>query len=62
MNVRFALKPTIIPSGGGPDGKSPVLLRTGWELDTLCITGTAGQSSMALMLQSFDLKGGKDLS
>jgi len=29
MNVRFALKPTIIPSGGGPDGKSPVLLRTG---------------------------------
>ena len=29
MNVRFALKPTTIPSGGGPDGKSPVLLRTG---------------------------------
>jgi hypothetical protein len=24
INVRFALKTTILPSGGGPDGKSPM--------------------------------------
>jgi hypothetical protein len=29
MNVRFANKPTILPQGGGPDGKSPVLLSKG---------------------------------
>ena len=29
MNVRVAAKTTVIPSGGGPDGKSPVLIPQG---------------------------------
>ncbi|KAJ6105342.1 Cytochrome P450 E-class [Penicillium sp. IBT 18751x] len=29
INVRVAAKTTIIPSGGGPDGRSPVLIRKG---------------------------------
>jgi hypothetical protein len=29
MNLRFANKPTVLPRGGGPDGKSPVLLPKG---------------------------------
>jgi len=29
VNLRVALKTTILPSGGGPDGKSPVLIRKG---------------------------------
>jgi cytochrome P450 len=28
-NVRFALRRTILPTGGGPDGNSPVLIRKG---------------------------------
>ncbi|KAL8687917.1 MAG: hypothetical protein Q9218_006046 [Villophora microphyllina] len=29
INVRFALKTTLLPVGGGPDGRSPVLIRKG---------------------------------
>ena len=29
LNIRFATKPTILPRGGGPDGRSPVLLLKG---------------------------------
>ena len=29
VNIRVALKTTILPSGGGPDGTSPVLIRKG---------------------------------
>ncbi|KAL8696275.1 MAG: hypothetical protein Q9224_002882 [Gallowayella concinna] len=29
INVRFALKTTLLPVGGGPDGESPVLIRRG---------------------------------
>ncbi|KAI1181758.1 cytochrome P450 [Nemania serpens] len=29
VNVRFAVRPTILPRGGGPDGRSPWLLRKG---------------------------------
>lgn len=29
MNVRFAIRPTILPRGGGADGQSPVLIRKG---------------------------------
>ncbi len=29
VNVRVALKTTLLPSGGGPDGHSPVLIRRG---------------------------------
>lgn len=29
MNIRVAAKTTFMPSGGGPDGKSPVLIRKG---------------------------------
>ncbi|KAL9034040.1 MAG: hypothetical protein Q9180_005624 [Flavoplaca navasiana] len=29
INVRFALKTTLLPVGGGPDGQSPVLIRKG---------------------------------
>ncbi|KAK1505067.1 cytochrome P450 [Colletotrichum abscissum] len=29
VNVRFAIRTTILPRGGGPDGESPVLLRKG---------------------------------
>ncbi|RDW82928.1 hypothetical protein BP5796_04419 [Coleophoma crateriformis] len=29
VNVRVALRTTLLPSGGGPDGKSPVLIRKG---------------------------------
>ncbi|KAK7998780.1 n-alkane-inducible cytochrome P450 [Apiospora marii] len=29
MNIRFANKPTVLPRGGGPDGKSPTLLAKG---------------------------------
>ena len=29
VNVRFATRTSVLPRGGGPDGKSPVLLRKG---------------------------------
>ncbi len=29
VNTRVALKTTTLPTGGGPDGKSPVLVRRG---------------------------------
>ncbi|KAJ5559529.1 Cytochrome P450 E-class CYP52 [Penicillium frequentans] len=29
MKVRVAARTTVIPSGGGPDGRSPVLIRKG---------------------------------
>lgn len=29
MNVRFAVRPTILPRGGGPDGLAPVLINKG---------------------------------
>lgn len=29
INVRFALKTTLLPVGGGPDGESPVLIPRG---------------------------------
>lgn len=29
MNIRFADKPTVLPRGGGPDGKYPTLLAKG---------------------------------
>ncbi|KAI4116582.1 MAG: hypothetical protein LQ345_003027 [Seirophora villosa] len=29
INVRFALKTTLLPVGGGPDGQSPMLIRRG---------------------------------
>lgn len=29
VNIRVAVKTTILPSGGGPDGTSPVLIRKG---------------------------------
>ena len=28
-NTRFALKTTTLPVGGGPDGKSPIIVRQG---------------------------------
>jgi cytochrome P450 len=31
-NLRFAIKTTIMPRGGGPDGRSPVLIRKGWGI------------------------------
>jgi cytochrome P450 len=31
-NLRFATKSTIMPRGGGPDGRSPVLIRKGWGI------------------------------
>lgn len=31
-NLRFATKTTIMPRGGGPDGRSPVLIRKGWGI------------------------------
>lgn len=32
VNQRAALRTTILPTGGGPDGKSPVLVRKGKSL------------------------------
>jgi cytochrome P450 len=32
VNQRAALRTTILPTGGGPDGKSPVLVRKGQSL------------------------------
>lgn len=32
VNVRFAIRPTILPRGGGPDGLSPVLIDKGTGL------------------------------
>lgn len=29
VNVRFANKTTLLPSGGGPDGNSPVMIQKG---------------------------------
>jgi hypothetical protein len=29
VNVRFAIRTTILPRGGGPDGSAPFLLRKG---------------------------------
>jgi cytochrome P450 len=29
MNARYAVETTTLPVGGGPDGKSPVLVRAG---------------------------------
>ena len=29
MNIRFANKPTVLPRGGGPDGRSPAMLSKG---------------------------------
>lgn len=31
-NLRFATKTTIMPRGGGSDGRSPVLIRKGWGI------------------------------
>lgn len=31
-NLRFATKTTILPRGGGPNGRSPVLIRKGWGI------------------------------
>jgi cytochrome P450 len=31
-NLRFATKSTIMPRGGGPDSRSPVLIRKGWGI------------------------------
>ena len=31
-NLRFATKTTIMPRGGGLDGRSPVLIRKGWGI------------------------------
>lgn len=31
-NARMALKDTVVPLGGGPDGKSPVFIPKGWTL------------------------------
>ncbi|RDW69225.1 hypothetical protein BP6252_08245 [Coleophoma cylindrospora] len=31
-NLRFATKTTVMPRGGGPDGRSPVLIRKGWGI------------------------------
>ena len=31
-NARMALKDTVVPLGGGPDGKSPLLIPKGWSL------------------------------
>ena len=57
LNNRTVTKTTMLPTGGGPDGESPILVRKG---ELVVPTSTlGGEISLDKMQMKFVLKGGR---